>query len=107
MRVKSGENAVTIQILDIAERSHSGLAGTQTVQGEHAMNRIFLKSAAVAFASVAASLLLTLIVIPAMGFPINRTIWLTSTVCPLALAWLAGAYTFWQGERLKSAHRDL
>ncbi|PTE10365.1 GGDEF domain-containing protein [Mesorhizobium helmanticense] len=71
------------------------------------MSRIFLKSAAVAFASLAASLLLTLIVVPAMGFPINRTIWLTSTVCPLALAWVAGAYTFWQGERLKSAHRDL
>ena len=55
------------------------------------MNRIFLKSAAVAFASVAVSLLLTLIIVPAMGFPINRTIWLTSTVCPLALAWIAGA----------------
>ncbi|MER8436440.1 GGDEF domain-containing protein [Mesorhizobium sp. M1312] len=71
------------------------------------MSRIFLKSAAVAFASLAVSLLLTLSVVPAMGFPINRTIWLTSTVCPLALAWIAGAYTSWQGERLKSAHRDL
>jgi diguanylate cyclase (GGDEF)-like protein len=71
------------------------------------MNRIFLKSAAVAVASVAVSLLLTLIVVPAMGFPINRTIWLTSTVCPLALAWVAGAYMFWQGDRLKTAYRDL
>ncbi|MER8636429.1 GGDEF domain-containing protein [Mesorhizobium sp. M1365] len=71
------------------------------------MNRIFLKSAAIAFASVAVSLLLTLIVVPAMGFPINRTIWLTSTVCPLALAWSVGAYTFWQGERLQTAHREL
>ncbi|TIN07367.1 MAG: hypothetical protein E5Y59_16935 [Mesorhizobium sp.] len=71
------------------------------------MSRIFLKSAAVAFASLAVSLLLTLIVVPAMGFPINRTIWLTSTVCPLVLAWIASAYTFWQGERLKGAHRDL
>ncbi|MFW8695849.1 GGDEF domain-containing protein, partial [Mesorhizobium japonicum] len=49
------------------------------------MNLIFLKSAAIAFASVAASLLLTLIIVPAMGFPVNRTIWLTSTVCPLIL----------------------
>ncbi|WP_256752418.1 GGDEF domain-containing protein [Mesorhizobium sp. Mes31] len=71
------------------------------------MSRIFLKSAAIAFASVAASLLLTLIIVPAMGFPINRTIWLTSTVCPLVIAWIAGASTFWQSDRLKNAHRDL
>jgi diguanylate cyclase (GGDEF)-like protein len=71
------------------------------------MNRIFLKSAAVAFASLAASLLLTLIIVPAMGFPISRTIWLTSTVCPLVLAWIASASTFWQSDRLKSAHREL
>ncbi|TGQ38686.1 MULTISPECIES: GGDEF domain-containing protein [unclassified Mesorhizobium] len=71
------------------------------------MNRIFLKSAVIAFASVAASLLLTLIVVPAMGFPISRTIWLTSTVCPLALTWIASASTFWQSDRLKCAHREL
>lgn len=50
------------------------------------MNSIILKAAAIAFASVAASLLLTLIIVPALGFPINRTIWLTSTLCPLVLA---------------------
>jgi diguanylate cyclase (GGDEF)-like protein len=71
------------------------------------MSRIVLKSAAVAFGSVAISLLLTLIIIPAMGVPDSRTIWLTSTVCPLALAWVACASTFWQSNRLKSAHRDL
>ena len=71
------------------------------------MNRIFLKSATVAFASVATSLLLTLIIVPAMGFPVSRTIWLSSTVCPLALAWLATASTFWQSDRSKSAHREL
>lgn len=71
------------------------------------MSRIFLKSAVIAFASVAVSLLLTLIIVPAMGFPINRTIWLTSTVCPLVIAWIAGASTFWQSDRLKNAHRDL
>jgi diguanylate cyclase (GGDEF)-like protein len=71
------------------------------------MNRIFLKSAAVAFASVGASLLLTLIVVPAMGFPVSRTIWLTSTVCPLLLAWIASAGTFWQSDKLQSAHREL
>ncbi|MFA6157831.1 GGDEF domain-containing protein [Mesorhizobium sp.] len=71
------------------------------------MTSILLKSAAVAFISVAASLLLTLIVVPAMGFPVSRTIWLSSTVCPLVLAWVASASTFWQTDRLKSAHREL
>lgn len=71
------------------------------------MSRIFLKSAAVAFASVAISLLLTLIVVPSLGFPIGRTVWLTSTLCPLMLAWAASAGTVWQGERLQNAHREL
>jgi diguanylate cyclase (GGDEF)-like protein len=71
------------------------------------MSGIILKSAAVAFASVAVSLLLTLIVVPAMGFPISRIVWLTSTLCPLMLAWVASAGTFWQSDRLKNAHRDL
>ncbi|MER8630339.1 MAG: GGDEF domain-containing protein [Mesorhizobium sp.] len=71
------------------------------------MNTIILKSAAIAFASVAISLLLTLIIVPAMGFPMSRTIWLTSTVCPLVLAWVACASTFWQSDRLKNAHREL
>ena len=71
------------------------------------MNRIFLKSAAVAFASVGASLLLTLIVVPAMGLPVSRAIWLTSTICPLVLAWIASATTFRQSDRLQSAHREL
>ncbi len=28
-------------------------------------------------------------------------------VCPLLIAWPASAYTFWQSDRLKAAHRDL
>ncbi|AZO72495.1 MULTISPECIES: GGDEF domain-containing protein [unclassified Mesorhizobium] len=71
------------------------------------MSRIILKSAVVAFASVAASLLLTLVVVPAMGFPVSRTVWLTATICPLMLAWIASAGTFWQSDRLKNAHREL
>ncbi|TIU07945.1 MAG: GGDEF domain-containing protein, partial [Mesorhizobium sp.] len=71
------------------------------------MSRIILKSAVVAFASVAVSLLLTLVVVPAMGFPISRTVWLTATVCPLILAWIASVGTFWQSDRLKNAHREL
>ncbi|MBZ9871490.1 GGDEF domain-containing protein [Mesorhizobium sp. BR1-1-9] len=71
------------------------------------MSSIILKSATIAFVSVAVSLLLTLIIVPAMGFPVNRMIWLTSTLCPLVLAWAACASTFWHSDRLKSAHRDL
>ena len=71
------------------------------------MNRLFLKSAAVACASVAVSLLLTLIIMPALGVPLSRAIWLTCTVFPLILAWVASATTFWQTDRLKSAHREL
>ncbi|WP_192249263.1 GGDEF domain-containing protein [Mesorhizobium silamurunense] len=71
------------------------------------MSRIILKSAAVAFASVAVSLLLTLVVVPAMGFAVSRTVWLTATICPLMLAWIASAGTFWQSDRLKNAHREL
>ncbi|RWD74067.1 GGDEF domain-containing protein [Mesorhizobium sp.] len=71
------------------------------------MSRIFLKAATVAFASVAVSLLLTLIVVPAMGFPMSRTIWLASTLCPLVLAWAASAGSFWQSDRLQNAHREL
>src|SRR5882757_2435987 len=107
LRVTKCENGVSDQILDVSERSPSVLAGTEAVRWEQAMSGIVLKSAAVAFASVAISLLLTLIVVPAMGFPVSRAVWLTSTVCPLVLAWIASASTFWQSDRLKNAYRDL
>jgi diguanylate cyclase (GGDEF)-like protein len=107
MRVAGDENGASFQILAIAERSPSALAGTEAVLWESAMNRLFLKSAAVACASVAVSLLLTLIIMPALGVPLSRAIWLTCTVFPLILAWVASATTFWQTDRLKSAHREL
>ncbi len=71
------------------------------------MNRIFLKSTLVAFSSLLASILLALIVVPALGGSVDGNAWLMLTICPLAIAWPASAFTFWQGERLKSAHRDL
>ncbi len=71
------------------------------------MNRIFLKSMAVAFSSLAASVLLALIIVPAIGGSIDGNAWLMLTICPLAIAWPASAYTFWQGEKLKRAHGDL
>lgn len=71
------------------------------------MNKIFLKSTAVAFSSLLASLLLAIIVVPAFGGVVDGNAWLMLTICPLAIAWPASAFTFWQGDRLRSAHRDL
>jgi diguanylate cyclase (GGDEF)-like protein len=71
------------------------------------MNRIFLKSAMVAFSSLFASLFLMMIIVPALGGVVTGTSWLVCTICPMAIAWPASAFTFWQSDRLKSAHRDL
>lgn len=67
------------------------------------MKTVFWKSAAVAFASLAASVFIALSIVPAFG----GNAWLLLTICPMTLAWPASAYTFWQSERLKRAHRDL
>lgn len=71
------------------------------------MNRIFLKSMVVAFSSLAASILLALTVVPALGGTVDGNAWLMLTICPLMIAWPASAFTFWQSEKLKTAHRDL
>ena len=71
------------------------------------MNRIFLKSTAVAFSSLLASLILAITLVPTLGGVVDGNAWLMLTICPLAIAWPASAFTFWQGERLKSAHREL
>ena len=71
------------------------------------MNKIFLKSTAVAFSSLLASLLLAIIVVPALGGVVDGNAWLMLTICPLAIAWPASAFTFWQGEKLRGAHREL
>lgn len=71
------------------------------------MSRIFLKSTAVAFSSLLASLVLALTLVPAFGGVVDGNAWLMLTICPLAIAWPASAYTFWQGEKLKGAHREL
>ncbi|MEW9807227.1 GGDEF domain-containing protein [Mesorhizobium marinum] len=71
------------------------------------MYRLLSKSAAVAFASVAASILLALIVVPALGGVVDGTAWVMLVMCPLAIAWPASAYMFWQGDKLKRAHDEL
>jgi diguanylate cyclase (GGDEF)-like protein len=71
------------------------------------MSRVFLKATAVAILSVLASMLLAVIVVPAFGGVVDGSAWLMLTVCPLAIAWPASAYTFWQGDKLRRAHDDL
>ena len=46
-------------------------------------------------------------VVPALGGSVDGNAWLMLTICPLTIAWPASAFTFWQSERLKNAHRDL
>ncbi len=71
------------------------------------MYRIFLKSTGVAVLSVVASTLLTLSVVPALGGVVVGNAWLMLTICPVAIAGPASAYTFWQSDKLKRAHGDL
>jgi diguanylate cyclase (GGDEF)-like protein len=71
------------------------------------MTSLILRSAAVTAISIAGSLLLTLIIVTAMGYPASHMIWLTSTVCPMFLGWVASVITFRQSDRLKSSHREL
>jgi len=71
------------------------------------MNRIVLKSAAVAFSSVLASIAIALVVAEALGGSVDGNAWVMLTVCPLMIAWPASGYTFWQSAKLERAHRDL
>jgi diguanylate cyclase (GGDEF)-like protein len=71
------------------------------------MTRILAKSGLVALASVFASLALAFTLVPALGGVVDGNAILMCTICPLAIAWPASAYTFRQSERLKTAHRDL
>jgi diguanylate cyclase (GGDEF)-like protein len=78
------------------------------------MKRILLKSTIATFLSIAASLLVVVTVVPALGGVVDGNAWLMSVVCPLLVAWPASAHTFWQNDRLRrardelaAAHRDL
>jgi len=71
------------------------------------VQRIFLKSSLVAIGSVAASLLIVVTVIPALGGVVDGNAWLMTVLCPLAISWPASAFTFWQADRLGRAHRAL
>lgn len=71
------------------------------------MIRILGKATVIALGSLAASVLLAVTVVPALGGVVDGNAWLMLIVCPLAVAWPASAFTIWQAERLKRAHADL
>jgi diguanylate cyclase (GGDEF)-like protein len=71
------------------------------------MPSILLKSSLVAVGSVAASLAIVSVLVPALGGAVDRNAYLMSIICPLAIAWPASAFTFWQSARLQRAHADL
>jgi diguanylate cyclase (GGDEF)-like protein len=74
---------------------------------EYRMNKIFLKSGAVAFMSLGASILLAVTVVPALGGVVDGNAWLMLTICPLAIAWPTSAYTFLQSDKLRRTHGEL
>jgi diguanylate cyclase (GGDEF)-like protein len=71
------------------------------------MTSIFLRALLVSVLAVAGSLLVAVTVVPMMGGTVDGNAWLMCIVCPLATAFPASAYTFWQSDRLKHAHREL
>lgn len=71
------------------------------------MTKIFLKSALVAVASALVSLIVVSIVVPALGGVVDGNAYLMCIICPIVVAWPASAYTMWQTDRLRRAHREL
>ena len=71
------------------------------------MKQIFLKAAALAIASAAASFLIVITVVPAIGGVVEGNAVLMTLLCPLVIAFPASAYTFWQKEKVADAFRQL
>lgn len=71
------------------------------------MNSVVVRSGVVALASIVASLALALTIVPALGGTVDGNAWIMCILCPLIIAWPTSAYTFWQSDRLKAAHREL
>lgn len=75
--------------------------------GGHLMKSIFVRSGLVALGAVIGSLLVVITIVPAIGGVVDGNAWLMCIVCPLVTAWPTSAFTFWQSDRLKQAHREL
>ncbi len=71
------------------------------------MQGIVVKSFFVATASSAASLAIAFATVSSMGGSLDGLAWILCIACPVFIAWPASAYTFWQSDRLRGAHREL
>ena len=85
------------------------------------MKQVFFKAALVALGAVAASFLLVMLLVPALGGVVEGNAIVMTLVCPLMIAFPASAHTFWQKkkvsdmlteltaahEKLASAHAEL
>ena len=71
------------------------------------MKHILFKAAFATLLSVAGSLLVLVTLVPARGGVVDGNAWLMAIVCPIAVAFPASGYTFWQGDRLRRAHARL
>lgn len=71
------------------------------------MKLIATKATVVALMSILASIAISAIVFPGPYGPFDGYAWIMCIACPLAIAWPASAYTFWQKERLRNALDEL
>ena len=71
------------------------------------MIRLVWKAAAIAIASAAASFLLVITLVPAIGGVVEGNAILMTLVCPLVIAFPASLHTLWQKQRLGNALAEL
>ncbi|MEO3386521.1 GGDEF domain-containing protein [Mesorhizobium sp. CAU 1741] len=71
------------------------------------MRQILLKAAVLAIGSAAASFLIVITIVPAIGGVVEGNAVLMTLVCPLVIAFPASAYTLWQKQKLADAFGQL
>lgn len=71
------------------------------------MHKVVLKASLASIGSLAASLLIVAVVVPMLGGSVDGNAVLMAAFCPVAIAFPASAYTFWQSEKLRRAHDAL
>lgn len=72
-----------------------------------AYRSILIKSTVATALSVAASLLLAITIVPALGGVVDGNAWLMCILCPLVIAYPASAWQFFQAMRLRRAHAEI
>ena len=67
------------------------------------LRRIFVKAGLVAALSAVVSVAISSIIAPGPYLLVDGLAWIMSIACPLAIAFPASAYTFWQKEKIRAA----